>query len=44
MNTILPWAMGPIASYTNSVGFPIQFAYQPKATPSQEARETNHKN
>ena len=28
MNAILP-----IASYTNGVGFPIQFVYRPKATP-----------
>ena len=28
MNAILP-----IASYTTGVGFPIQFAYWPKATP-----------
>ena len=28
MNVILP-----IASYTNGVDFPIQFAYRPKATP-----------
>ena len=34
-----------IASYTNGVGFPIQFAYQPKATPiAGEACETNRKN
>jgi len=33
----------PIASYTNGVGFPIQFAYRPKATPfTGEACKTNH--
>ena len=32
----------PIALYTNGVGFPIQFAYRPKATPfAGEACETN---
>ena len=37
MNVILP-----IASYTNGVGIPIQFAYWPKATPfAGEASETN---
>ena len=37
MNAILP-----NASYTNGVGFPIQFAYRPKATPfASEACETN---
>ena len=37
MNAILP-----IASYTNGVGFLIQFAYQPKTTPiAGEACETN---
>ena len=37
MNAILP-----IGSYTNGVGFPIQFAYRPKATPfAGEACETN---
>ena len=37
MNAILQ-----IASYTNGVGFPIQFAYLPKATPfAGEACETN---
>ena len=36
MNAILP-----IASYTNGVSFPIQFAYRPKATPfAGEACET----
>ena len=39
MNAILP-----IVSYTSGLGFPIQFAYCPKATPSftGEACETNH--
>jgi len=37
MNTILP-----IASYTTGIGFPIQFAYRPKATPfAVEACEAN---
>ena len=37
MNAILP-----IASYTNGVGFPIQFAYRPKATSfTGEACKTN---
>ena len=37
MNAILP-----IVSYTNGVGFLIQFAYRPKATPfAGEACETN---
>ena len=37
MNAILP-----IVSYTNGVGFPIQFAYRSKATPfAGEACETN---
>jgi len=39
MNSILP-----IALYTNGVGFPIQFAYRPKATPfAGEACETTCK-
>ena len=38
MNAILP-----IASYTNGVGFPIQFGYRPKATPfTGEACETSY--
>ena len=38
MNAILP-----IASYNTGVGFPIRFAYRPKATPfAGEACETNH--
>ena len=36
-------AILPIASYTNGVSFPIQFAYRPKATPfAGEPCETNH--
>ena len=35
-------AILPITSYTNGEGFPIQFAYRPKATPfGGEACETN---
>ena len=39
MNAILP-----IVSYTTGVGFPIQFAYRPKATPfAGEACETSYR-